>query len=150
MHANGIKPSITLFHWDTPLALFHEYGAWSDPRIIDDFFAYAKFVITRWDAYVEDWFTINEPQYCNWQYSYYPAGKYYPAFNGVTGGNKARFLCGHHTLLVHARIAKWYHEEFRGTGRITFKNSGNYYEANSTSEADEIARQRNFDFSIGM
>ncbi|CAO2647359.1 Nn.00g082810.m01.CDS01 [Neocucurbitaria sp. VM-36] len=149
MHAQGIHPAVTLFHWDTPLALFSEYGAWTDRRIVDDFFNYAKFVITRYDAYVDEWFTINEPQYCNWQYSYYPAGKFYPAPNGVTGGNEARFLCGHHTLLAHAKVSKWYHEEFKGRGRITFKNSGNYYEANSTSSGDEIARQRNFDFSIG-
>jgi beta-glucosidase/6-phospho-beta-glucosidase/beta-galactosidase len=149
LHKNGIQPTITLFHWDTPLGLFTDYGAWNDKLIVDDFFAYAKFVIERYDAYVDEWFTFNEPQYCNWQFSLYPAGEYYPAFNGVTGGNKARFLCGHHTLLAHAKVAKWYHEEFKGRGRITFKNSGNYYEANSTSEADAVATQRNYDFAIG-
>ncbi|KAF2646639.1 WD repeat-containing protein 26 [Massarina eburnea CBS 473.64] len=149
LHDNDIRPAVTLFHWDTPLSLFSEYGAWTDRRIVDDFFNYAKFVISRYDEYVDEWFTINEPQYCNWQYSSYPAGKYYPAPNGVTGGLKARFLCGHYTLLAHAKVAKWYHGEFKGKGRITFKNSGNYYEANSTSPADEVSRQRNFDFSIG-
>ncbi|UPX19642.1 Beta-glucosidase [Ascochyta rabiei] len=149
MHAIGIMPAVTLFHWDTPLALFAEYGAWTDRRIVDHFFNYAKFVISRYDAYVDQWFTINEPQYCNWQYSTYPAGKYYPAPNNITGGPTARFLCGHHTLLAHAKVAKWYHEEFHGAHRITFKNSANYYEANSTSPGDEEARQRNFDFSIG-
>lgn len=149
MLKNGIHPAVTLFHWDTPLALFAEYGAWTDRRIVDDFFNYAKFVISRYDHIVDEWYTINEPQYCNWQYSDYPAGEYYPAPNGVTGGNEARFLCGHHTLLAHAKVAKWYHEEFQGRGRITFKNSGNYFEANSTSEGDQVATQRNFDFSIG-
>ncbi|KAH7079739.1 WD repeat-containing protein 26 [Paraphoma chrysanthemicola] len=149
MHAVGLHPAVTLFHWDTPLALFNEYGAWTDRRIVDHFFNYAKFVITRYDQYVDEWFTINEPQYCNWQYAGYPAGEYYPAPNGVTGGDKARFLCGHHSLLAHAKVAKWYHEEFKGRGRITFKNSGNYFEANSTKPEDEVARQRNFDFSIG-
>ena len=64
MHANGIHAAVTLFHWDTPLALFNEYGAWTDRRIVDHFFNYAKFVITRYDQYVDEWFTINEPQYC--------------------------------------------------------------------------------------
>ena len=149
MHANGLIPAVSLFHWDTPLALFSEYGAWTDRRIVDHFFNYAKFVIERYDAYVDEWFTINEPQYCNWQYSLYPAGEYYPAPNGVTGGDKARFLCGHHTLLAHAKVAKWYHEDFKGRGRITFKNSGNYFEANSTKPEDEEARQRNYDFVLG-
>jgi WD repeat-containing protein 26 len=79
MVKQGISPAVTLFHWDTPLALFNEYGAWTDEQIVDDFFNYAKFVISRYDAYVPLWFTFNEPQYCNWQYSYYLAGKYYPA-----------------------------------------------------------------------
>jgi beta-glucosidase/6-phospho-beta-glucosidase/beta-galactosidase len=47
LHSQGIRPSVTLFHWDTPLALFTEYGAWTDKRIVDDYFNYAKFVITR-------------------------------------------------------------------------------------------------------
>ncbi|KAF7198308.1 Beta-glucosidase 40 [Pseudocercospora fuligena] len=146
---NGITPAITLFHWETPLALFNEYGAWTDRQIIDDFFNYATFIIQRYDQYVEHWFTINEPQYCNWQYSYYPAGEYYPAYNNITGGQEARFTCGHYTLLAHAKIAKWYHEDFKGRGRITFKNSGNYFEPNSTSDADAIATQRNYDFVLG-
>ncbi|KAF2140338.1 glycoside hydrolase family 1 protein [Aplosporella prunicola CBS 121167] len=145
----GIEPAITLFHWDTPLALFNEYGAWTSPQIVDDFFNYAKFIISRYDEYVPTWFTINEPQYCDWQYSLYPAGEYYPAYNNFTGGLPTRFICGHYTLLAHAKVAKWYHEEFKGKGKITFKNSGNYFEANSSSEADKIATQRNYDFVLG-
>ncbi|KAL9620656.1 MAG: hypothetical protein Q9160_004792 [Pyrenula sp. 1 TL-2023] len=145
----GIKPVVTLFHWDTPLALFNEYGAWSDEQIVEDYFNYAKFVIERYDQYVDLFFTFNEPQYCNWQYSLYPAGDYYPAYHNITGGIEARIACSQYTLLAHARTAKWYHEEFKGRGRITFKNSGNYYEANSTSSGDTIATQRNYDFALG-
>ncbi|KAH6665616.1 glycoside hydrolase superfamily [Halenospora varia] len=153
MVANGIKPAVTLFHWDTPLALFNSYGAWTDPRIVDDFFNYAKFVISRYDAYVPVWFTFNEPQYCNWQYMYYPAGNAkgnYPSYHNITGGLKARIACSHYTILAHAKVAKWYHEEFKGKGRITFKNSGNYYEANNTSSAADVdAVARNFEFVLG-
>lgn len=147
----GIKPVVTLFHWDTPLALFNEYGAWNDDQIVEDFFNYAKFVITRYDKYVPIWFTVNEPQYCDWQWSNYPAGQYYPAYNNLTAGTfKTKYLCGHHTLLAHAKVAKWYHEEFHGKGRITFKNSGNYMEAlDKSSAADQAAVQRNYDFGLG-
>lgn len=146
---NGVIPAVTLFHWDTPLALFNEYGAWSDRRIIDDFVNYAKFVISRWDHVVDHWFTVNEPQWCNWQFSLYPAGEYYPAYNNVTGGLEARYLCGHYTLIAHARIAKWYHGEFGGRGRITFKNSGNYFQPNTTSEGDADAVMRTYEFVLG-
>lgn len=147
---NGITPVITLFHWDTPLALFNEYGAWTSEQIIDDFFNYATFIISRYDQYVPIWYTINEPQYCNWQYSDYPAGQYYPAYNNITGGLRARFICGQYTLLAHAKVAKWYHEVFNGTGRISFKNSGNYFQPNNTNSSLDLASvQRNYDFSIG-
>ena len=149
MVAAGITPVVTLFHWDTPLALFNEYGAWNDAQIVDDFFNYATYVISRYDDYVPVWYTTNEPQYCNWQFSYYPMGKYYPTYNNITTPLQARFACGHYTLLAHARVAKWYHEVFKGKGRISFKNSGNYYEPNSTAKADVIAAQRQSDFSIG-
>lgn len=149
MVKNGIKPAITLFHWDTPLALFNEYGAWSDPQIVDDFVNYAKYVISRYDEYVSIWFTINEPQYCEWQFSVYPAGDYYPTYNNISDGLPSRIACSRYTLIAHAKIAKWYHEEFKGKGRITFKNSGNYFQPSSNSEADQVAAQRSFDFDLG-
>lgn len=51
--------------------------------------------------------------------------------------------------LAHAKVAKWYKEEFKGKGRITFKNSGNYFEANSTSQEDAAAVSRAYDFVLG-
>lgn len=115
---------------------------------MDDYVNYAKFVIRRYDKFVPIWFSINEPQYCNWQYSYYPAGELYPDY-GVGPGLRARFLCGHHTLLAHAKLAKWYHGEFKGKGRITFKNSGNYFEPLSDSPKDVAAVKRSYDFVLG-
>ena len=50
------KIAPVLFHWDTPLALFNEYGAWSDRQIVDDFFDYATFIIQRYDHLVDEWF----------------------------------------------------------------------------------------------
>jgi len=48
---------------DTPLALFNSYGAWTDPRIVDDYFNYATFVISRYDEHVPIWYTFNEREY---------------------------------------------------------------------------------------
>lgn len=46
-------------------------------------------------------------------------------------------------------MAKWYHEEFGGRHKITFKNSGNYGVANSSSPEDQAALQRAYDFTLG-
>ena len=63
----------------------------------------------------------SEAQYCNWQYMQYPAGNEkgnYPAYHGITGGLEARIACSHYTILAHAKVAKWYHEDFKGKGRL--------------------------------
>jgi beta-glucosidase/6-phospho-beta-glucosidase/beta-galactosidase len=45
------------------LALFNSYGAWTDERIVEDYFNYATFVISRYDEYVPIWYTFNEREY---------------------------------------------------------------------------------------
>ena len=50
-------------------------------------------------------------------------------------------------VLIHFTYR--YHEDFKGRGRITFKNSANYFEPNTTSSADAVAVQRNYDFVLG-
>ncbi|EMC91873.1 glycoside hydrolase family 1 protein [Baudoinia panamericana UAMH 10762] len=148
---NDIKAVVTLFHWDTPLALFNSYGAWTSEDIVEDYFNYAKYVITRYDKYVTAWYTFNEPQYCNWRFSTYPYGTILPDYNGigVGGGLRARFLCGHYTLLAHATVYKWYKEVFGGTKPMTHKTSANYILPNSSSAADAEAVTRQYDFDIG-
>jgi WD repeat-containing protein 26 len=65
------------------------------------------------------------------------------------GSLEAGYLCGHYTLLAHGKVAKWYHNDFKGTGRITFKNYGSYYEPTSNSSESSVAVQRLYDFEIG-
>ncbi|KAK4540488.1 hypothetical protein LTR36_009126 [Oleoguttula mirabilis] len=151
LEQNGIKAVVTLFHWDTPLALFDSYGAWTSEDIVADFVNYAKYVIERYDKYTTAWYTFNEPQYCNWRFSQYPFGTILPDYNGVGkgGGIRAQYLCGHYTLLAHAEVYKWYKNVYKGTKPMTFKNSANYVLANSTSAADAEAVQRVNDYNMG-
>lgn len=93
-------------------------------------------------------YTINEPQYCNWFFSSLPFGEYFPNFGNLTRIER-QYQCGHWTLLAHAKTAAWYHNNFAGKGRISFKNSGNYFRANTTSAADVASVKRNYDFVLG-
>ncbi|KAK3115684.1 hypothetical protein LTR53_004747 [Teratosphaeriaceae sp. CCFEE 6253] len=150
LRGNGIEAVVTLFHWDTPLALFNSYGAWTSEEIVADFVNYAKIVIERYDKYTSVWYTFNEPQYCNWRFSNYPYGTLLPSYNGIgTGGVKAAFLCGHYTLLAHAEVYNWYKNEYKGTKPMTFKNSANWIIPNSTSAADAEAVSRVNDYNMG-
>ncbi|MDO5577504.1 MAG: GH1 family beta-glucosidase, partial [Fibrobacter sp.] len=55
----GIKPFITLYHWDLPEAL-ERNGGWLNRETIDDFVNYAKFCFSRYGKKVDLWATFNE------------------------------------------------------------------------------------------
>lgn len=67
----GIKPMVTLFHWNLPMWA-HEYGAWENEQIIEDFAVYTKAVVERLSDRVDFWMTLNEPQ-CFITFGYYSA-----------------------------------------------------------------------------
>lgn len=55
-----IEPMVTIYHWDLPQALVDSYGGWEDPRIIDDYVAYAETLFRRFGDKVKYWITLNE------------------------------------------------------------------------------------------
>ncbi len=57
---HGIKPLVTLSHYETPLGLTNEWGSWNDPRTIEAFLRYVKVVGERYKGKVEYWLTFNE------------------------------------------------------------------------------------------
>ena len=57
---NGIRPNVTLFHWDLPAAL-DDRGGWLNPDIADWFADYASVMFQALDDRVEMWATLNEP-----------------------------------------------------------------------------------------
>lgn len=140
----GVKPLVTLYHWDLPLFLQNEYGGWLSEKIVDDFVAYAKVVFERYGNRVFAWFTVNEPiVFCQG----YPYPQNY--FTAVDIPPKdQQFFCGHHVLLAHASA---YHlgKSLNITGPISFKNNGGYKIPLTNSTDDTLATQRAWDFNEG-
>lgn len=56
----GIKPVITLSHFEIPLHLAREYGGFRSRKVVDCFEKFAKVVFERYKDKVEYWMTFNE------------------------------------------------------------------------------------------
>jgi len=61
MKANGIRPFITLFHWEYPLVL-EKKGGWVNPKSPEWFEKYAEAVAENFSDLCDDFITFNEPQ----------------------------------------------------------------------------------------
>lgn len=56
----GIKPLVTLSHYETPLYLSETYDGWMDRRLIGFYERYVRTVFTRYRSKVKYWLTFNE------------------------------------------------------------------------------------------
>lgn len=103
----NITPFATIFHWDLPQALEDEYGGWLDPRIVQDFVDFSRFLFQTFGSRITHWMTLNEPYtYC---INGYATGQFAP---GVVEPRVSPYMCGHHMLLAHAKTYRLYHDEF--------------------------------------
>ena len=92
----GIRPFVTLYHWDLPQALEDE-GGWRARDTAERFAEYAGLVAGALHDRVQDWITLNEP-YCS-SIVGYAEGRHAP---GATEGHGA-LAAAHHLLLGHGR-----------------------------------------------
>jgi beta-glucosidase len=105
--AAGIKPVVTLYHWDLPQAL-EDVGGWSNRETAYAFAEYARIVARALGDRVDVWSTLNEP-WCS-AYLGYASGVHAP---GVT--DDARALAAvHHLNLAHGLAARAIREEVPG------------------------------------
>jgi beta-glucosidase len=94
----GIRPFVTLYHWDLPQAL-QERGGWSAPETVAAFGRYADVVARRLGDRVRDWMTLNEPEVVAFAGHY--VGVHAPGIRdfGTAVG------VSHHLLLAHRAAA---------------------------------------------
>ena len=151
--ARGIKPAVTLYHWDLPLELHKRYGGMlNTDEFQADFENYARLCFSRFGDRVKTWITFNEP-YIVSIFGYH-SGILAPGHN-TTNGNDSRtepWRVGHSLIMGHASAVETYVNDFQPSqkGDISIVLNGEFYEPyDESSEADKKAVQRRLEFYMG-
>ncbi|MFD6417843.1 GH1 family beta-glucosidase [Streptomyces sp. NPDC060194] len=92
--AHGIKPMLTLYHWDLPQEL-EDAGGWPARDTAHRFAEYAKLVADALGDRVEMWTTLNEP-WCS-AFLGYGSGQHAPGIQD----DLAALRAAHHLNLAH-------------------------------------------------
>jgi beta-glucosidase len=98
LHTQGVRPMLTLYHWDLPQAL-EDRGGWTVRDTAERFAEYAEAVHARLGDRVDTWTTLNEP-WCS-GFLGYASADHAP---GRTDAGAA-FAAVHHLLLAHGLAA---------------------------------------------
>jgi len=109
LNEKGIKPTVTLYHWDLPVWAY-KMGGWLNRDSVKWFEEYAVKVFEELNDSVLLWITHNEPL-CASIYSYYD-GVHAPGHKNL----REALIVAHHILLSHGAAV----EEFR---KFNFKDS---------------------------
>ncbi len=105
----GIKPLVTLYHWDMPQWLEEKGGFLNDK--ISDYFAYYTDVVTKsLDGLVTDYITINEPQCIM-----FLGHKVCVHAPGVEYNDKDMLHAIHNLLLCHGKAVKVIRENVKNS-----------------------------------
>ncbi|GMN55329.1 hypothetical protein TIFTF001_024450 [Ficus carica] len=115
---NGIKPLVTLWHFDTPQALEDEYDSWLSPKIVKDYLDYVDLCFKTFGDRIKFWVTMNEPNgHCMMGYDtgIFAPGRCSSYVGNCTVGNSATepYIAAHHYLLSHAAAVQLYRQKYQ-------------------------------------
>ncbi|GMH30218.1 hypothetical protein Nepgr_032061 [Nepenthes gracilis] len=153
---NGIKPFVTLFHWDLPQALEDEYGGFLSYKIVDDFLDYVDLCFKEFGDRVKYWVTLNEPNYFSdygYAYGSDAPGRCSTYINNCTAGNSATepYIVAHNQLLAHAAAVQLYKRRYQKSqnGVIGMSISSNWMVPINRTTSSIRAAARAYDFMTG-
>jgi beta-glucosidase len=112
LRAAGIKPYLTLYHWDLPQEL-QDAGGWPERATAEAFGEYARLVARSLGSQVHVWTTLNEP-WCS-AFLGYASGVHAP---GITDPAQA-LAAAHHLNLGHGLAARAIREELGGDAAVS-------------------------------
>ncbi|MCI9049216.1 MAG: glycoside hydrolase family 1 protein [Coprobacillus sp.] len=105
LKVNGIEPIVTLYHYDTPMALVEKYDGWVSRQCIDDFMEYVSYVVNEFKNDVKYWTTFNETSImvAFWKSKFYIRPE-------LQNNEQLKYQINHHMNLAHAKTVKLIHE----------------------------------------
>ncbi|KVH89324.1 Glycoside hydrolase, catalytic domain-containing protein [Cynara cardunculus var. scolymus] len=155
--SKGIKPFVTIYHWDLPQALQDEYGGFLHPQIMKDFQDFAELCFKEFGDRVKHWITMNEPYV--FIVNGYEMGALAPGRcsswmnNSCPAGNSATepYIVAHYMLLCHALTVKLYKQKYQASqkGVIGITLVSHWFIPYSPRKANKKAAQRALDFMLG-
>ncbi|KAF9876800.1 hypothetical protein CkaCkLH20_05646 [Colletotrichum karsti] len=131
----GMKPVVTLMHFDTPLALQSNtsFFSYDHPQFVESFLYYAQTVLVHYSDRVGTWYTFNEPTI---------------EANIANSWTPSRFV-----LEGHAKVVRWYRESIKGEALWSMKfdlsNTGFALPLDPTNASDVAAAVRRNEFTVG-
>ncbi|KAF2293478.1 hypothetical protein GH714_002161 [Hevea brasiliensis] len=154
----GLRPFVTIFHWDTPQALEDKYGGFLSRDIVKDFREYADLLFERFGDRVKHWMTFNEPWALSgfaYDYGVFAPGRCSSWVNRrCRAGNSATepYIVAHHLLLSHAAVVQIYRENYQTTqnGKIGITLFTFWFEPLSNRTIDIEASRTALDFMFGL
>ncbi|MCO6559027.1 MAG: beta-glucosidase [Bifidobacterium sp.] len=135
LHEAGIKPVVTLYHWDLPQYL-QDKGGWANRDTAFRFADYAGILADAFGTRVDTWTTLNEP----WCAAYlgYGSGAHAPGIQDYEQALKAV----HHLNLAHGLAAKTIRQKLGDDTRVSVTLNLSVNIAQSQAPEDIAAKKR--------
>ncbi|MED1864156.1 GH1 family beta-glucosidase [Fictibacillus nanhaiensis] len=132
LREEGIKPAITLYHWDLPLWA-HEEGGWVNRESVEWFMELTKVCFQELDIEVDSWITHNEP-WCAGFLGYHQ-GFHAPGHTNMDEAVRAV----HHMLLSHGKAVQYLKNELQSKTPIGITLNLSPIYAKTDSVNDQLA-----------
>ncbi|CAO2177806.1 unnamed protein product [Urochloa humidicola] len=154
---HGVQVHVMIYQLDLPQVLEDEYGGWLNPKIVEDFTAYADVCFKEFGDRVSYWTTLDEVNVAalgSYDIGQIPPGRCSDPF-GVTKctvGNSSvePYIAAHNMLLAHASATRLYRGKYqaiqKGVVGINIYTMWPYPLTNSTADLEATQRFRDFYF----
>lgn len=119
----GIEPLVTITHFDCPMHLVKEYGAWRSRELVGFYENLCRTLFTRYKGLVKYWLTFNEINMIL-HAPFMGAGLY---FEPGENEEQVKYQAAHHELVASAIATKIAHEVDPENQVGCMLAAGNYY-----------------------